>query len=67
MPGLGLDGLQGHARFAEPREAGVAELVAGESRQPGPGAGAGDDLVHPGRGQRLTAARSLQHDEHAVR
>ena len=29
MTGLGLDGLDGHAGFAQSGEAGVAELMAG--------------------------------------
>ena len=34
--------------------------------QPGPAAGAVEDLIHPRRRQRLTAARSLQHHEHPI-
>ena len=33
MPGLRLDGFQRHARFSEPREARVTQLVAREMRE----------------------------------
>ena len=36
MAGLGLDGFDGHPRFAQAGEAGVAQLVAGAVAEPGP-------------------------------
>jgi hypothetical protein len=67
MPGLRLDGLERHPGLAQAREARVPALVAGEPRQPGPPAGAREDLVRPRGRQRLASARPLQHDEQAVR
>ena len=47
-------------------EARVAELMACQPSDPGPPAGAVDDLVQPGGRQRLTPPRALQHHEHPV-
>ena len=52
VPGLGLDRLQRHPGLAQPGEAGVPQLVAGQMLDPGAPSGAGDDLVQPGRAQR---------------
>jgi hypothetical protein len=45
VTGLGLHRLQRHPRLAQPGQAGVAQLMAGSRGQPGPLAGAGEDLV----------------------
>ncbi len=67
VPGLGLDRLQRHPRLPQPGQAGVPQLVAGRMRQPGPGAGAVEDLVDPVRGQRLAPPGPFEHQEHARR
>ena len=60
VPGLDLPGLQGHPRFAQARETGVPELMAGGMGEPGrPGLGGTDDLVQAVFGQRLTGSGSL--------
>ena len=64
VTGLGLDGLQRHARFPQPGETGVAQLVAGCPLQPGTAPGPVEDLIQPGRRQRLAAAGAFQHHEH---
>ena len=45
----------------------MAQLVAGRTGQPGPAAGAVQDLIQPVSGQRHAAARALEHHEHLVR
>ena len=45
VSGLGLDGFDGHARLAQPGEAGVAQFVAGAVAEFGPPPGGADDLV----------------------
>jgi len=45
----------------------VPQLVTGRVLQPGPAAGAGQDLIQPFRRQRQAAPRPLQHYEHPVR
>ena len=47
VPGLGLDRLQRHPGLPQPGETGMPQLVAGRVDQPGPAAGAGEDLVDP--------------------
>ena len=66
VPGLGLHRLQRHARLAQPGQAGVAQLMAGAALQPGPSAGAGDDLIEPFERERPAASWPLQHDEDPV-
>ena len=53
MAGLSLDRLQRHPGLPEPGQAGVPQLVAGGVGQTRPVPGALEDLVQPGRGQRL--------------
>ena len=43
--GVGLHRFEGHARFAQPGQARVAELMTGAPLQPRPPAGAGEDLI----------------------
>jgi hypothetical protein len=45
-------------------EACVAQLVAGRPVQPGTAPGPFQDLIQPGRRQRLAATGALQHHEH---
>ena len=47
VTGLGLDGLDRHAGFAESGEAGVAQLVAGAMDQTRPLTGGTEDLDDP--------------------
>jgi hypothetical protein len=61
VTGLGLGRFQGHAGLSQPGEAGVPQLMAGQVRDVGAGAGPGHDLVQAGRGQRPAASRPLQH------
>ena len=61
-----LDRLERHPGLAQPGEAGVPQLVAGRMRQPGPGPGAGDNLIEPGRGQRPTPVGSFEDHEDVV-
>jgi hypothetical protein len=44
----------------------VSWLVAGQMGDAGPAAGAADDLVQPGCGQRLAAPLALEDHEHLV-
>jgi hypothetical protein len=67
VPGLGLDGLQSHARLPQPSETRVAQLVTRRVRQASPAAGAVEDLIKPVSGQRPTTTAYLEHDEHLVR
>ena len=66
VSGLGLDGFDGHARLAQPGEAGVAQLVAGAVAQTGPHPGGADDLVETGHRERLAATCSFERDEERV-
>ena len=63
MPGLGLDGLQGHAGLAQAGETGVAQLVAGAVRKAGALLGVGHDLVQAVLSQPLATRRTLQGHE----
>jgi hypothetical protein len=56
-----------HARFPQPGQARMPQLMAGRVVQPGPAAGTGQDLIQPLRRQRQPAPRPLQHHEHPVR
>ena len=67
VPGLGLHRLQRHPGLPQPGQARVPQLMAGRVLQPGPAAGAGQDLIQPLRRQRQAAPRPLQHHEHPVR
>jgi hypothetical protein len=51
----------------KPGQARMTQLMAGRVLQPGPAAGAGQDLIQPFRRQRHAAPRPLQHHEHPVR
>ncbi len=66
MTGQGLDGFDGHARFFQTGETGVAQLVAGPMDQSGPDSGGAEDLVQPLRREGLTSSRSLQGNEQVV-
>ena len=50
-----------------PGQARVPKLMAGRVLQPGPAAGAVQDLIQPLRRQRQPAPRPLQHHKHPVR
>jgi hypothetical protein len=67
VPGLGLHRFQHHARFAQPGQARVPQLMAGRVFQPGPAAGAGQDLIQALRRQGQSAPRSLEDHEYPVR
>ena len=66
MSGLGLEGLEGHARFPQSGQAGVAELVTGAMGEPGPLPRRRHDLVEAFRGERHATVGSFQHDEESV-
>ena len=66
MTGLGLDGLDGHPRFPQPGEAGVAKLVTGAVAETGPLAGRPHDLVESWCGKRLTPTLPFERDEQRV-
>ena len=66
VPGLSLHRLQRHARLAQPGQTGVAQLMAGAALQPGPSAGAGDDLIQSLDRERSAASWPFQHDEDPV-
>ncbi len=63
---MGLDGLQRHPSLPQPGQAGVAQLVTGSVRQPGPSAGAVEDLVEPVGAQRPAAPGTFEHQKHRV-
>lgn len=67
VTGLGLDCLQRHPGFAQPSEAGVAQLVAGGVLESGSITGGHDDLIEPFQRQRAAGVRALQHHEHPIR
>jgi hypothetical protein len=56
VPGLSLQRLQRYAGFAQPCQAGVAELMARESWQPSTLTGTLDDLIQTSQCEWLTAA-----------
>lgn len=66
MAGLGLDCLERHAGLAQPGEAGVTQLMAGELVDPGAPACAAHDLVDSRGRERSTALDSLEYDEHEI-
>src|SRR5215472_18191043 len=66
MTGLRLHGLQGHARFAQPSQAGMAQLIAGEMSNPRAVTGAVHDLVETVGAERLTSPQSFEDDEYLV-
>ncbi len=66
VAGLGLDGLQSHARFPQSGQTGVAELVTGRSLEPGPLSGTPHDYVDPVSSETVTPARALQCHEDPV-
>jgi hypothetical protein len=63
VSGLGLDGLDGHPRFPQADEAGVAQLVVGAVAETGPLAGGADDLVQTRCRERLAARGPLSETE----
>jgi hypothetical protein len=67
VAGLSLDRLQRHPGLPQSGQAGVSQLVARAVREAGPVAGRQHQLIQPVRGQRVAAARTLQHDEHRCR
>ena len=56
VPGLGLHGLQRHACFTQPGQAGMPQLVTRAALQTGPVSGAVEDLIDPLVRQRMSAA-----------
>ncbi len=67
VPGLGLDRLQSHPRFAQPGQTGVPQLVAGRVREPGPPACTVEDFIDAISRKRPPAAGTFQRHEQRVR
>ena len=66
VAGLGLDSLEGHARFAQAGSAGMAELMTVGSFQSGSLAGTAHDHVDSLGAQTLTAAGAFQGDKGSI-
>src|SRR5207249_8000483 len=67
MTGLDLHGFEGHARLTQPRQARVAQLMAGASLQAGTSTCAGEDLINSLSRQWLSPPRLFQHGEQSIR
>ena len=66
MTGLSLDRFQRHPRFAQPGQAGVAQLMTGRVFEPGAGLRAPHDLFETIDAQRPATPGAFQHDEQLV-
>ena len=66
VPGLGLDRLQRHPRFAQPGQTGMPQLMTGRVREPGTAARTVEDFIDAIGRKRPPAAGAFEHHKHSI-